>query len=633
MERESQSDAPFTPRTPPEERADSRDFFISWEGTQEDRAGWVHETLQAAGYSTYFYPVHNRATDDYQDRMTDDADASRHVLAIYSRAYFAQRGYAYGEALSALDNDATLKERRLLWVSFEAGIDAPTRFRTLIGLPLYQRPRSMWEGALLQYVASALNGTGFGYTPLVLRGDEIAVYDHSRPPWAAWVPGSWNPKGEDPLPALAERSMRIDRLWVRDRSPFRAVLADWRGADVSQTLNAASEPSLAGWNRRWHHLASLQGREQAYADRGAVLAALDPPVPSDTPLGVVTGFALAADVDPLQCEDRATEGARRLHRLLPEDALVLRVEGGSAQEAIWVAAGVARRLQAHGIAVDLTARLRTTDDQAPSPGGDTDRAVDIVLDAVRTRRQTLGAQVPWGAAGTAATCVGADTVAAVVDELNAGAALPDGLDEATFLRHVRDSMPSAWRPLVRRYAARRDLPGWFDGLSVVSEWPEDLRAWVESVEPQREGPWYRPDLVLGRLASDVVDRVLLALDEGSPALRRWLAETDTATARALRNGSVGGQLDLAGLGPDALRRVLRMRPHSVGAFDETRDPTDPLPWIALSMGDGLNVLGLDRAGVDVADVLASKPPFWSDPMLASRLDYYRRLVRPYGAVR
>lgn len=633
MQHEPQSDAPFAPRTPPKERADSRDFFISWEGTQEDRAGWVHETLEAAGYSTYFYPVHNRAADDYQDRMTDETDASRHILAIYSRAYFAQRGHAYGEALSALDGDPALKERRLLWVSFEAGIDAPTRFRTLIGLPLYQRPRSMWEDALLQYVASALNGTGFGYTPLVLRGDEIAVYDHSRPPWAAWVPVSWNPKGEDPLPARAERSMRIDRLWVRDRSPFRAVMADWRGTDVSQTLNTASGAPLAVWKRRWHHLASLQGREQAYADRDAVVAALDPPAPSDTPLGVVTGFALAADVDPHQCEDRATEGARRLHRLLPEDALVVRVEGGSAQEAIWVAAGVARRLQADGIAVDLTTRLRTTDDQAPSPGGDTDRAVDIVLDAVRTRRQALGAHVPWGAAGTAATNVGADTVAAVVDELNAGAALPDGLDEATFLRHVRDSMPSAWRPLIRRYAAGREFPGWFEGLSVVSEWPEDLRVWVESVDTQRDDPWYRPDLVLGRLPSDVVDRVLLTLDEGNPVLRCWLTETDTATARALRTGSPGGQLDLAGLDSDALRRVLRLRPHSIEASDETRDPTGPLPWIALSMGDEISVPDLDRAGVDVDEVLASKPPIWSDPMLASRLEYYRRLVRPYGAAR
>jgi hypothetical protein len=631
LEREPPSGAPFAPRISPEERADSRDFFISWEGTQEDRAGWVHKTLQAAGYSTYFYPVHNRVVDDYQDRMTDEADASRHVLAIYSRAYFGQRGHAYGEALSALDRDATLKERRLLWVSFEAGIDAPTRFRTLIGLPLYQLSKSRWEDALLQYVASALNGTGFGYTPLVLRGDEIAVHDHSRPPWAAWVPGSWNPKGEDPLPALAERSMRIDRLWVRDRSPFRAVLADWPGADVSQTLNAASEPSLAGWTRRWHHLASLQGREQAYADRGAVLAALDPPAASDASLGVVTGFALAGDVDPHQSEDRATEGARRLHRLLPEDALVVRVEGGSAQEAIWVAAGVARRLHADGIAVDLAARLRTTDDQAPSTGGDTDRAVDIVLDAVRTRRQALGAQVSWGAAGAAATSLGADTVAAVVDELNAGIALPEGLDEANFLRHVRDSTPRAWRPLVRRYAARRDLPGWFVGLSVVSEWPEDLRIWIESVDQQRDDRWYRPDLVLGRLPGDVVDRVLLTLDEGSPILRRWLAETDTATARALRADSLGGHLNPAGLDPDALRRVLRLRPQSLGPFDETRDPTDALPWVALTMGDDMRVPNLGRAGVDVDEVLASDPPSWTDPVMASRLGYYRRLVRPYGA--
>jgi hypothetical protein len=631
MESEDARGSPFAARRAPTRHPDGIDFFISWEGTQADRAHWVNEVLNEAGYSTYFYPIDNIDGNNYQERMTEAADKSRHILSLFSHAYFAEQGHAFGEALSALDWDPVGKLRRLLWVSFEEQIDAPSRFRTIVGLPLFGRPKDKWREALLEYARSALTGRNFGYTPHVLRGDEITLHDRIPRSWAAWISSSWDPHGDEPLPAVAERSFRVDRLWVRDRSPFRAVLADWPGADLPGALDTATD-LLAGDGRparTWHHLTSLQGREHAYSDRDSVLAALQPPTTSDAPLGVVVGITLTGDVDLRLAEDKAADSLRLLENLLRNDALILRVEGGKAQDAIWLAAGVAERLRADGTVIDLATRLRTTDRHQHEVGGAASSAVATVLALVRARRQALGAQVPWRAPNEAgAATSGADTATALVDELNDGAALPHGLDEKTILRHIRDNLPGTWPSLVREYAARRDVPGWYAGLEVVSEWPDDLQHWITTAVAGRDNPLHRPELLLGRVTSAVVDRVLLSLDGRGQLLRRWLDETDTATARAIRQGFDLPSLD--GLEPDALRRVLRFRPRAITVAGPDTDPASTFRWISLTMGAELSIPDGTRVGVDVDEILSSAPPLGKDPVSAGLLDYYRRLVRPHG---
>ena len=339
---------------------------------------------------------------------------------------------------------------------------------------------------------------------------------------------------------------------------------------------------------------------------------------------MVTSLRLTADVDLNDAVDRAAAGFGRLVELLPDDALVLRLEGGPSEQVIWTAAAVGWRLRGAGPPLDVATRLRPGDRAQPRAGGVTADVLAIVLARLRSRRQELGATVGWAATGDDGTApLGPDSADALVRELEGGAAPPTGLTEPDLLRHVRDLLPELWAPLVRRYATNRAEPGWSSALGVASEWPADLAAWLDAAAAAPHDPLDRPDLVLSRLDDDVADRVLLALRDRPQTHRRWLVESGTPLARVLRSGS-----SLHELPADALRRVLR-----ADLPVPTAAPRTDAFWVALSMSTTPDPATVRSAGigVEVDQVLAWRGTEATDPVAARLLDYYRTLVRPFGA--
>jgi hypothetical protein len=610
--------APFAARGP-EDRDPNEPrytFFVSFEGSQMENAQWVAETLATLGpgHRTYFYPAENLPGNDIDDRMTIAAEAD-HFIAVLSDRYFRHSGYAYDELNAALGRDRTGDKRHLLWVSFEPEIKAYARIRHRVGLRLYEIDPADRADRLLDFVQSALTGRNFGYTPGVRFPDELAEYDTSVEPFAAWIPPSWNPRGTDPLPVREDCYLRVDALWARDPTPFRAVLADRPGAALSATLRDAAI-STPG-HRSWHHLRSLTGRGAAYTDRDAVLAALEPPVEGDGPVGIVTGLALHSVSGIAEATTRAVESFERLHRLLPQDALVLRVEQGKAADPIWTAASVARRLHDHGLVVDAATRVRNTSRTAP--GGVTDNALAVVLALIRRRRQELGAGTSFDTGTATAGRVGADTAAALVAELDDGAVLPPALDEATFLRHLRDCVPELWEAVVRSWAAHRTGAGWYAGLAVSSEWSDDLGAWIEVAADLADNPLYRPHHLLGRLDPASVERVVLGLEARRDLQSRWVGATGSPST-ALK------ETPLAKCAPDTVRRLLRRR-----ELQERLDPADPAYWVALACSPVPDHDAMAASGITPAEVLAARALSVADPVRAQRLGYYRRLLRPEGA--
>ncbi len=615
MVKEQAPRAPFAAMGPTDPDIPQYTFFVSFEGTQAANAQWVAEVLKTLEpkHQTYFYPVDNHAGADFEDRMAIAA-AADHFVAIFSDQYFRRNGIAYGELMVALANDRVGDKRHLLWVSFEPEITAIPSVRSRVGLPLHEVPHADRANALLDFVHSAQTGQAFGYTPGVRLADEIGEFDTGVEPHAAWIPSSWNPLGTEPLPTREDHFLRVDALWARDPSPFRAVLADRQGAALTATLRTSvvQEPG----HRSWHLLRSLTGRDSAYRGRADVLDALDPQVSGEGPVGIVIGVPLNTAAGLQHVVERAAEGLLRLHALLPDDALVLRLQHGGAAAPAWAAALVARRLRDQGQVVDVATRARGA--VRPAPGGVTDQVLEVLLGLIRQRRQLLGADTTF-TAPTAEARVGTDTAIAMVAALEAGDVLPGGVSEAAFLRHLRDVVPEVWESVVRRYAAERTGSGWYVGLSVAAEWSADLAIWIEVAGDRVDSPLHRPEHLLGRLDRAGIERVVLGLSGRRELQARWASATGS-----------GGALDRTAwdrLPVDSVRRLLRHQD-----LDTPLDPTDAAFWAALACTPTLDQASMTALGIAPAEVLSARPPVVTDPSRAQRLGYYRHLLRPDGAI-
>ena len=609
--------APFAARGPADSDIPQYTFFVSFEDSQAANAQWVAEVLKTLEpeHRTYFYPVDNHAGADFEDRMDVAAEAD-HFIAILSDRYFRRDRKAYAELKVALGRDRSGDERHLLWVSFEREVAAYSSIKSRVGLPLYEVSFEDRADALLDFVHSARTGEAFGYTPGVRLLDEIGEFDTGVEPHAAWIPPTWNPRGTAPLPTREDHFLRVDALWARDPSPFRAILADRPGAALTATLRTSvvHEPG----HRSWHLLRSLTGRDTPYRERADVLAALDPPVTGDSladPVGIVTGVPLNSSAGLAPVVERAVEGFVRLQALLPGDALVLRLQHGRAAAPAWAAALLARRLRDHGLVVDVATRGR--DSVRPAPGGVTDQALEVLLGVIRQRRQSLGADSTFTAPAADAQ-VGTDTATALVAALEAGGALPDGLTEATFLRHLRDVVPELWESVVRRYAAERTGSGWYAGLGVVAEWSADLAIWIEVAADRADSPLHRPEHLLGRLDQADIERVLLGLSGRRELQARWASATGS---EAVFEGCSWDRRPA-----DSVRRMLRHQD-----LDAPLTPAHPAYWVALACTPTLDQAPITTIGLTPADVLSARPPAVTDPGRAQRLDYFRHLVRPDGA--
>ena len=586
---------------------------MSFEDSQAANAQWVAEVLKTLEpeHRTYFYPVDNHAGADFEDRMDVAADGGP-LHRDLRRPVLPAHRYASRELMVALGRDPIGDEGTCS--------GSPSRGRP--PPPLGQEPGR--AAALRRVVrgpgrraarlrAPRRTGEAFGYTPGVRLLDEIGEFDTGVEPHAAWIPPTWNPRGTAPLPTREDHFLRVDALWARDPSPFRAILADRPGAALTATLRTSvvHEPG----HRSWHLLRSLTGRDTPYRERADVLAALDPPVTGDSladPVGIVTGVPLNSSAGLAPVVERAVEGFVRLQALLPGDALVLRLQHGRAAAPAWAAALLARRLRDHGLVVDVATRGR--DSVRPAPGGVTDQALEVLLGVIRQRRQSLGADSTFTAPAADAQ-VGTDTATALVAALEAGGALPDGLTEATFLRHLRDVVPELWESVVRRYAAERTGSGWYAGLGVVAEWSADLAIWIEVAADRADSPLHRPEHLLGRLDQADIERVLLGLSGRRELQARWASATGS---EAVFEGCSWDRRPA-----DSVRRMLRHQD-----LDAPLTPAHPAYWVALACTPTLDQAPITTIGLTPADVLSARPPAVTDPGRAQRLDYFRHLVRP-----
>lgn len=432
----------------------------------------------------------------------------------------------------------------------------------------------------------------------------------------AWgIASGWDPLGPDVLPVTQECGVRLDVLWARDRSPFRAVLADAVGAPLIDLLDRGMSSMPAPTQRKWLSL-STDG-EALPASRDQLLLDLGLDCSSPGPVGIVTTLhsSAAADLRAVAQSGASVLGA--LARLLPFEPIVLRVEDDSSERSIRLAALVGRFARASIPAVEVLTRVRTTDGALPLPGGSLRNAVALIGDTVRSRRQALGAEAPWPPfSDDPSPDVGADTAAAVPSELcRTTSPLPGRVPEDVFLRHVRDSCAGIWQFLVRAYARSEDPARWRAGLSAASDWTEDLECWITTCDLIPGSLLRHPDRFHSHDV-EVIDRLILALrGTHGELVDPWLPFASPALRATLHPKPLTEQRP-------SLARILATR-----APDLLIDPNREV--FLLSRDAAVPINALEAAGVSPEAVLSLAASPAQDPDLRHRTSYFRRIVRPY----
>jgi len=65
-----------------------KDFFISYKSEDEEQAEWIAETLMNAEYTVIIQAWDFLLGDNFIEKMDDALKNSRHLIAIWSKAYF-----------------------------------------------------------------------------------------------------------------------------------------------------------------------------------------------------------------------------------------------------------------------------------------------------------------------------------------------------------------------------------------------------------------------------------------------------------------------------------------------------------------------------------------------------------------
>ena len=91
----------------------SRDFFISYTGSDTDWATWIAMTLEKAGYTTYLQAWDFSPGHDFVDRMQHAVTSSARTIAVLSPEYLASE-FGQAEWNAAFARDPSGRERRLI---------------------------------------------------------------------------------------------------------------------------------------------------------------------------------------------------------------------------------------------------------------------------------------------------------------------------------------------------------------------------------------------------------------------------------------------------------------------------------------------------------------------------------------
>ncbi|HEY7124836.1 MAG TPA: TIR domain-containing protein, partial [Ktedonobacterales bacterium] len=139
----------------PSGSAQTKDFFISYTGTNVDWAAWIAHELEAAGYTTVYQHRDFGAGGVFILQMHEAMRTTKHTIAVLSPEYLLS-GYTQAEWAEAVRRDPTGKHRLLL----------PVRVRDC-------KPDGMF-GARVYCDLVGLNETG-ARERLLVAAKEVAV--------------------------------------------------------------------------------------------------------------------------------------------------------------------------------------------------------------------------------------------------------------------------------------------------------------------------------------------------------------------------------------------------------------------------------------------------------------------------
>ena len=122
--------------------SETRDFFTSFTWADADIATAINDTLNTAGFTTWFHPKDKPAGAGIADWMEVALDASNQMIAICSDAYFDRaKGYSRAERQSMFWEDPTNNNPLLILVKVQdckfPRLIAQNEYVSLTGL---QRP-------------------------------------------------------------------------------------------------------------------------------------------------------------------------------------------------------------------------------------------------------------------------------------------------------------------------------------------------------------------------------------------------------------------------------------------------------------------------------------------------------------
>ncbi|HTU44775.1 MAG TPA: toll/interleukin-1 receptor domain-containing protein [Bryobacteraceae bacterium] len=132
------------------------DFFISRAGEDAEKALWISETLEAAGYTTIIQDKDIRPGQSFLHEMNRAHERADHVIAVLSPSYVAKE-FTLVELYAATFDDPLGKKRLLIPVRV-AECEIPPILRHIVYIDLVGKEESIARRLLLDGVLPAREG-------------------------------------------------------------------------------------------------------------------------------------------------------------------------------------------------------------------------------------------------------------------------------------------------------------------------------------------------------------------------------------------------------------------------------------------------------------------------------------------